>query len=258
MNSERVFVCPHFSAGNCRDGKNCTKAHLTEEERNNNPHVDICFQYVNSGYKHDILTCAKSGSLCYHCAYGDCMYGPKCMRRHNANDRFYKFNKKIANESIICERYSSGVWCNGKCNEIHRDQCVFERKLSREGKTCEDGCINGKHQGLEQKFCTEIKPTIESTPIEPIIIEEWSKSPKNISKRIISKPEKKKEIEEPDEIYLSRYINLDQKVTTDKKVTTDQKTGTGKNKKRRKAIEDNTIVNNNEQLQPIDMIEDII
>jgi hypothetical protein len=260
MNQEidNIIVCPNFVNGYCKFGSNCTKAHLTEDQRNNNPKVNKCYAYINSGYLHDPKECIKNNnSLCYHCAYGNCTYGDKCLRRHCVNERYSKYKKSLLNEYIVCYKFSKGEWCDGSCNEKHLGQCEEEKKLSINGKTCDLSCIKGKHQGAKPKeeYCQEIKKIDPRLQPEqpPVVIEEWSKFTKKFPEiRKVREKKPKEPEEEPDEIICSRYHNTDKPTESVKK---DTPRSTPVNKRRKKMIEDNSITPCENPLQNIDNLK---
>jgi len=147
---DKVSICKHYASGNCRNRGNRCKfgLHLSEQERNNDERVAICYSYVNSHYHHNIQDCITiNGGLCEHCAFGECEHTNTCIYRHDPNVRYRNFMDSINNQYVVCSKWMNNTWCDGSCRSQHSGQCPEEFKLSKKGKTCKAGCIEGKHQG---------------------------------------------------------------------------------------------------------------
>ena len=167
--NKKSRVCMYYARGNCNNKINCSNGlHLSEEERNKCPDIDICFTYINSPYIHSIEDCIKiNNGLCVNCAFGNCSLKNYCYRSHNPNIRYENDKKRLENIYIIpiCENWINNIWCDGLCYKKHPKQCEYERILSENYKTCSSDCKNGYHQG--SKICTVIKNNI-LPPCEPI------------------------------------------------------------------------------------------
>jgi hypothetical protein len=167
-------VCMYYARGNCNNKINCSNGlHLSEEERNKCPDIDVCFTYINSPYIHSIEDCIKiNNGLCVNCAFGNCLLKNYCYRSHNPNIRYENDKKRLENIYIIpiCENWINNIWCDGLCYKKHPKQCEYERILSENYKTCSSDCKNGYHQG--SKICTVIKNNILPLcePIEEVEI----------------------------------------------------------------------------------------
>lgn len=162
---DKVSICKHYASGYCRNKGNKCKfgLHLSEQERNNDERVAICYSYINSPYHHNIQDCYKiTGGICEHCAFGDCSNKNKCIFRHDPNVRYRNFIDSISNQHVVCSKWMANIWCDGRCRSQHSGQCPDELKLCKQGKTCPSGCIKGQHQGLE--------PELETKKSEKVVV----------------------------------------------------------------------------------------
>lgn len=194
---DSVKICKYFAEGHCQHHRNNPKGcklglHLSEQERNSNMGVAICFSFVNSSYHHSMIDCIRSNNgLCYHCAYGDCLRGGTCIYRHDPNLRYkyycdskekeaktadQKAQETLANEYMVCTKWMNNIWCDRKfgkhdncCQGRHPGQCPDEAELCKSNKTCPPGCMKGSHQGLP--IC---KPSAEDSKPKEAVSEKLS------------------------------------------------------------------------------------
>ena len=185
-NNGSLRICKYFSRNECgfRRNKFCKMGyHMSEEKKNENQRVKICYSYINSKYNHSIQNCIQiNKGLCEHCAYGDCINKNQCEFRHDPNVRYRNWNDSIATQYLLCNDWNSNIWCNGKkCNAQHLNQCPIEHQLhkniSSEFKTCSSECNKGYHQGPKPS-----RPTIPNIPLCIEIIEDiptykWGSKP---------------------------------------------------------------------------------
>jgi len=191
-------VCMYYARGSCYHKINCNNGlHLSEQERNRNPDIDLCFSYINSPYIHSIEDCIKiNGGLCINCAFGNCSQRNTCFRSHNPDIRYENDIKRLNNIYTIpiCEDWIDNIWCDGLCYKKHPKQCEHERILSENNKTCPADCKNGFHQGA--KICKVIKNNNSSSceTIEEIEIYKIGEKP--IQRPFIKKVKKEVKTEE--------------------------------------------------------------
>jgi len=193
-----VRICKWYVKGTCRNTRGCTFGlHISEQERNTNQFVSICFSFDNSPYTHSIEQCVKNNNgLCELCAFGNCSDKDKCIYRHDPNSRYkkdcdakkYNYNnnseqrnmqKELSYMYTICTNWTNGIWCNGFCNSQHPKQCPKEYALSKEFKTCPPECTKGFHQGSKNIVSIEKKhtPPICVEPEEECPIYKWGSKP---------------------------------------------------------------------------------
>jgi hypothetical protein len=227
-------VCSHFAKNGrfCRHSPQCPRESLLgEEKRNKSERVSPCNAFGNSPYLHNPLDCLN-GERCVDCAFGACKFQNTCSYRHDKDSRWRNSARNGLTEFLICSRFSTNIYCDGRCNMQHimnnLKQCSFERVLSLKGNTCPDEevvlssgniiskkCECGYHQGNKKQRIQYAEPCTPIIPVQIVSIDVDEVLPEftnNIHKAYIGPPLSQQRVKKVKKEIIQTFKNIDLKL----------------------------------------------